>query len=141
MLNGIFFIAGEYPSTFFEAAPEFHVQGMFTPGNSKGTYVEGGNPLGLYRLILGEGQNAFVANGEYMIRFTQIQIHGADGFHVVGLGGTSQLNANVFLPADKKTLSLKDWPTDIRNDPECLDKCKLFLFPPFTVFAVANSRT
>jgi len=48
-------------------------------------------------------------------------------FLIVGLGGTSLLNANIFLPADKKTLSLADWPADIKNNPESLDKCESLL--------------
>ena len=51
-------------------------------------------------------------------------------FWIVGLGGTSLLNANIFLPADKKTLSLDNWHTDIKNNPEILDKCKPFLSHP-----------
>lgn len=46
-----YFSAGEYPSTLAEAAPNIHVQGQFTPGNTKGKYVETGDPLGLYRLF------------------------------------------------------------------------------------------
>jgi hypothetical protein len=64
--------AGEYPSALHEVLPNFHVQGMFTPGNRKGTYVEGGDPLGLYRLTLGEGQNVFQANGEYSVCFAHV---------------------------------------------------------------------
>jgi hypothetical protein len=47
----ITFPAGEYPSSLLEAVPNFHVQGQFTPGNTKGKYVETGDPLGLYRLV------------------------------------------------------------------------------------------
>ncbi len=32
-----------------------------------------------------------------------------------GLGGTSPLNANVFLPADPQTLASKHWPKEIRD--------------------------
>ncbi len=42
----------------------------------------------------------------------------------IGLGGTSLLNSNVFLKADKKSLQLSEWPAEIRNDPTVLDKCK-----------------
>ena len=35
------------------------------------------------------------------------------------------MNANVFLHADNKTLSLNEWPPDIKNHPESLHKCKL----------------
>ena len=39
------------------------------------------------------------------------------------LGGTSLINANVFLEADKNTLSMPVWPEEIRKDPSGLDKC------------------
>jgi hypothetical protein len=42
----------------------------------------------------------------------------------LGLGGTSLLNANIFLQADKKTLELSEWPADIRENPEILDPCE-----------------
>ena len=45
--------------------------------------------------------------------------------HIVGLGGTSLLNGNMFLHADKKTLSMDDWHPDIKNNPEGLNKCKV----------------
>ena len=64
--------------------------------------VDHGDPIGMYHLIVGEGQNAFVANG---------------------LGGTSLVNANVFLRTDPGTLGLKIWPEKLRG--KALDKCKL----------------
>ncbi|KKF94954.1 GMC oxidoreductase [Ceratocystis platani] len=39
-----------------------------------------------------------------------------------GLGGTSLINANIFLPADKGVLGLPTWPQEIREDPESLDQ-------------------
>ncbi|KZV89714.1 FAD/NAD(P)-binding domain-containing protein [Exidia glandulosa HHB12029] len=94
---------GEYPSNLKEAAPQIHVSGALSP-NDTGRLripVEAGDPTGLYHLFLGEGQNAFVGNG---------------------LGGTSLLNANIFLRADPRTLSLKYWPEEIRDDPSKLEK-------------------
>ncbi|KJZ79281.1 hypothetical protein HIM_01432 [Hirsutella minnesotensis 3608] len=38
-----------------------------------------------------------------------------------GLGGTSLINANVFLEADARTLSMDFWPPEIRKDPRCLE--------------------
>src|SRR5271154_6218989 len=73
---------GEYPIELKDALKELHVSGDFAPGG------EGGDPTGLYRLVVGEGQNAFVGNG---------------------LGGTSLLNANVFLEADSKVLEMGVW--------------------------------
>jgi hypothetical protein len=51
-----------------------------------------------------------------------------------GLGGTSLLNSNLFLKADKKSLQLSEWPAEIRKDPTVLDECKdclLGVFIPF----------
>ena len=64
--------AGEYPSTLAEVLPNLHVQGMLATGNVKGKYVETGDPLGLFRLLLGDGQNVFVGNGQYAICFMHI---------------------------------------------------------------------
>lgn len=41
-----------------------------------------------------------------------------------GLGGTSLMNANVFLEANHDSLKMKAWPEEIRENPDCLDKCK-----------------
>jgi choline dehydrogenase-like flavoprotein len=86
---------GEYPSGFVDAMKQFHVSGDFAPGFLPGAMVETGDPTGLYHYICGKGQNAFVANG---------------------LGGTSLLNANVFLEADDGTMKLPCWPEEIRTN-------------------------
>lgn len=85
---------GEYPSGFADAMKQMHVSGDFAPGFLKGSMVETGDPTGLYHLIVGKGQNAFVGNG---------------------LGGTSLLNANIFLEADDGTMGLDVWPEDLRK--------------------------
>ncbi|KAB2576368.1 Cholesterol oxidase [Lasiodiplodia theobromae] len=92
---------GEYPSNLVEALPEVHVSG--NAGRDSGPLIDValGGDTGLYHLILGEGQNAFVANG---------------------LGGTSLLNANVFLECDERTLQLGNWPKEIRHQPKELDR-------------------
>lgn len=41
----------------------------------------------------------------------------------IGLGGTSLMNANVFLRADEGALSMPQWPEEIRNVPGALDPC------------------
>ncbi|KAK5999103.1 hypothetical protein PT974_01492 [Cladobotryum mycophilum] len=92
---------GEYPTTSQELAEESHFSGEFTTGSSEGSSVDGGNPTGLYHLIFGRDQNAIVGNG---------------------LGGTSLINANVFLEADERLLSMDFWPPEIRNNPHELDK-------------------
>jgi hypothetical protein len=91
---------GEYPTSLTSAAGEIRVSGDFVPsgagaGRSLISGVEGGNPTGLYHLVMGDGQNAFMGNG---------------------LGGTSLLNANVFLRADKRTLAMNVWPRELRKE-------------------------
>jgi choline dehydrogenase-like flavoprotein len=85
---------GEYPSGFIDAMKQVHVSGDFAPGFLSGSLVECGDPTGLYHLIVGKGQNAFVGNG---------------------LGGTSLLNANIFLEADNGTMGLDSWPKGLRE--------------------------
>ncbi|KAL1999346.1 hypothetical protein VTN02DRAFT_4657 [Thermoascus thermophilus] len=91
---------GEYPSNLAEALSELHVSGKFAPFDRNGPYIKEGDVQGLYHLVLGEGQNAFVGHG---------------------LGGTSLLNANVFLEADCKSLSMDAWPKALQK-PGALDK-------------------
>lgn len=92
---------GEYPTGIIDAMKQFHYSGEFAPGFLKGTMVEGGDPTGLYHLICGKGQNAFVGNG---------------------LGGTSLLNANVFLEADDATMKMDAWPEELQG----LEKLKKY---------------
>ncbi|KAK0636276.1 hypothetical protein B0T17DRAFT_503744 [Bombardia bombarda] len=92
---------GEYPTGMADSINELHVSGNLAPGVLQGKMVDGGDPTGMYHLIFGKGQNVVVANG---------------------LGGTSLINANVFMPADKGTLGMKAWPKEIRDDPHSLDK-------------------
>ncbi|KAF2790259.1 FAD/NAD(P)-binding domain-containing protein, partial [Melanomma pulvis-pyrius CBS 109.77] len=97
---------GEYPSALKDAAREFHVSGYVpTKGSGNGNNgtwnSTGGKPTGMYHLTKGEGQDVFVANG---------------------LGGTSLINANVFLRADHRALELSEWPAEIRENPAELDK-------------------
>ncbi len=94
---------GEYPTKLKDALPELHVSGDFAPNGKKGMWVEGGDPTGLYHLVVGDGQNAFVGNG---------------------LGGTSLLNANVFLEADERVLEMGWWPKELRGK-EAWEKCRL----------------
>lgn len=85
---------GEYPSGFIDAMKQLHVSGNFAPGCLKGSIVEAGDPTGLYHLIVGKGQNAFVGNG---------------------LGGTSLLNANIFLETDDGTMGMDCWPEELQK--------------------------
>lgn len=92
---------GEYPRTSAEVAREFHCSGDVAPGSVDGPAVESGSPVGMYHMVLGRGQSAIVCNG---------------------LGGTSLINANVFLEADAGTLGMASWPREIRDDPGCLEE-------------------
>ncbi|KAK2609820.1 hypothetical protein N8I77_003299 [Diaporthe amygdali] len=89
---------GEFPTDDIPAFKELHMTNAATDGISgrlaRFVRREGGDPTGLYHLIVGDGQNAFVGNG---------------------LGGTSLLNANVFLEADHKVLDLPIWPDSLRG--------------------------
>ncbi|KAJ7057776.1 hypothetical protein C8F01DRAFT_1151027, partial [Mycena amicta] len=82
---------GEYPSGL-DAVEQLHVSGELAPGSTKGKLVTTGDPTGMFHLMLGKGQNAMVCNG---------------------LGGTSLINANVFLEANKETLAMDMWPLEI----------------------------
>lgn len=94
---------GEFPTDSVPAIRELHMTNAATDGviGRLGKAALGHDPTGLYHLYVGDGQNAFVANG---------------------LGGTSLLNANVFLEADSKTLDLPIWPKDIKG--QGLKNCK-----------------
>ncbi|KAK1993063.1 glucose-methanol-choline oxidoreductase [Colletotrichum falcatum] len=87
---------GEFPSDILGAAPELHSTNATSDGvlGLLGKYGTQGDPTGLYHLYVGDGQNAFVGNG---------------------LGGTSLLNANVFLEADEGVLNLPIWPKELKG--------------------------
>jgi hypothetical protein len=69
--------------------------------------VTGGNPTGLYHFAVGDGQNVFMGNG---------------------LGGTSLLNANVFLEATPAVLEMDIWPDELKG-VKAWTKCKPYGFP------------
>jgi len=60
---------GEYPERSLDAFSELHCSGVFAPGPLKGLPVEGGDPTGMYHLIMGRGQSAVVGNGEFLSSF------------------------------------------------------------------------
>lgn len=99
---------GEYPDKFLDAARELRISGEFAPGDRRsvsGTLVEGGNPTGLYHVAVGDGQNVYCANG---------------------LGGTSLVNANVFLEAHPAILDMHVWPKELRGR-DAWKKCQFLL--------------
>ncbi|KAK6342288.1 hypothetical protein TWF718_007691 [Orbilia javanica] len=88
---------GEFPETLPDALKEVHVAGEFAPGDRRsipGKLVNGGDPTGLYRFTVGEGQNVYMGNG---------------------LGGTSLVNANVFIEAAPAVLDMEIWPEELRG--------------------------
>ncbi|KAI8630163.1 glucose-methanol-choline oxidoreductase [Xylariaceae sp. FL1651] len=91
---------GEFPTGTGDALEQLHFSGEFAPGWLPKKVVHGGDPTAMYHLILGNGQNAIVGNG---------------------LGGTSLINANVFLEADEDALQLEQWPKEIRENRGCLN--------------------
>jgi choline dehydrogenase-like flavoprotein len=96
---------GEFPEQLLDTAEEIRVSGEFAPGDRRsipGKVVDGGNPTGLYHLAVGEGQNVFMGNG---------------------LGGTSLLNANVFLEAHPDVLDMEIWPRELRGK-DAWTKCE-----------------
>jgi choline dehydrogenase-like flavoprotein len=60
---------GEYPVDFFSAAQEIHVSGDIQE-DSRIAQFDGGDRQGMYHLIVGKGQNAFVANGIFHLIFS-----------------------------------------------------------------------
>ncbi|CAJ2507452.1 Uu.00g086380.m01.CDS01 [Anthostomella pinea] len=90
---------GEYPNSTGDAVNQVHYSGEFAPGWLPKKVVQGGDPTAMFHLVFGNGQNAVVGNG---------------------LGGTSLMNANVFLEADDEALQQEQWPKEIRTDPGCL---------------------
>ncbi|KAK5653272.1 hypothetical protein OQA88_9171 [Cercophora sp. LCS_1] len=88
---------GEFPESTADAMKELNVSGEYAPGDRRGKeghVVASRDPTKLYHFVVGDGQNAFVANG---------------------LGGTSLLNANVFLEAHWRVLDLGVWPKELRG--------------------------
>ncbi|KAI0533446.1 glucose-methanol-choline oxidoreductase [Xylaria digitata] len=90
---------GEFPTGTGDALDQLHYSGQFAPSWLPRKVVHGGDPTGMYHLIFGNGQNAVVGNG---------------------LGGTSLINANVFLEADDDALQLEQWPSEIKKNKGCL---------------------
>lgn len=129
---------GEFPAETGEALDQMHYSGEFAPGWLPKQLVNGGDPTGMYHLIFGNGQNAVVANGESR---TTLPCHtsdtalGEEDFLLTmarypGLGGTSLINANVYLEADEQTLKQESWPREIRKDPKReMEKCKTTIIP------------
>ncbi len=84
---------GEYPDEELEAQKEMQM-------DIEGTHV--GSETGLYD---------FRFNNEVNV------------FQGCGLGGTSLVNANVWLPAEEWVMNSEDFPAELRNDQSTLKSC------------------
>ncbi|KAL7928992.1 hypothetical protein V8C35DRAFT_316705 [Trichoderma chlorosporum] len=92
---------GEYPTGSIETLKQYRFTGDIRPTSLGAIPVNSGNPTGMFHLFFGRDQSAILGNG---------------------LGGTSLINANVFLETDKDVLKMGFWPPEIRDDPTLLDK-------------------
>lgn len=64
---------GEYPAGAVDSLKELHYSGQLAPGcgtGIKGVGVEGGDPTGLFHLVMGRGTSAVVGNGEFLLFFS-----------------------------------------------------------------------
>ena len=89
---------GNYPHTFKDAMREYSVT-----GRTSGIQLGAGEAAGLYHTVKANGQDVFLG---------------------CGLGGTSLINAGVFLRPDERLLKSAEWPKGIREDTEALMECE-----------------
>jgi choline dehydrogenase-like flavoprotein len=89
---------GEYPHTFKGAMREYSLSGRIL-----GKMISIGKAAGLYHTVKGEGQDVFLG---------------------CGVGGTSLINAGVFLKPDERLLEAAEWPEEIRENPAGLEQCE-----------------
>lgn len=112
---------GEFPESAVDTLKELRISGEFAPGDRRsipGKLTEKGNPNGLYQLVIGEGQNVFLGNG---------------------LGGTSLLNANVFLESHPDVLNMEVWPEELRGIGSW-EKCQFNMTGPTHLAGLTNLR-
>ncbi len=87
-------LATDFPETLLEARRDFQVRGRV-----RGRKIRHGSPLGLYDLRVSDELNTLLG---------------------CGLGGTSLINAGVFMPADEHVFDDPQWPEEIRADRDGL---------------------
>ncbi|KAK4071095.1 CAZyme family AA3 [Trichoderma aggressivum f. europaeum] len=92
---------GEYPTATMETFKQLRLTGDITSRTLGKVPVNSGNPTGMFNLFFGRDQSVVLGNG---------------------LGGSSLINANVFLEADEQVLTTGFWPPEIRKDPAHLEK-------------------
>jgi choline dehydrogenase-like flavoprotein len=89
---------GEYPHTFRDA-----MRGYAVSGRVFGKDISAGKASGLYHTVKGERQDVFLG---------------------CGLGGSSLINAGVFIRPEERLLRAREWPKEIREDPNGLGQCE-----------------
>ncbi|KAJ6162957.1 hypothetical protein N7497_002936 [Penicillium chrysogenum] len=95
--------SGSFPHTFSQCVKDMSISGSTAKNSfiSKWLKCLSGDPTRLFQVFLGDGQHSFAAHG---------------------LGGSSLINAGVFLKADEGTLHMSSWPSEIRDEPSILDE-------------------
>ncbi|KAJ5781624.1 CAZyme family AA3 [Penicillium psychrosexuale] len=93
--------SGSFPQTFSQCLKNTSISGSSVKGSFISKWLSPGDPTRLFQVFLGDGQHSFAAHG---------------------LGGSSLINAGVFLKADKRTLQMSPWPSEIRDQPSALDE-------------------
>ncbi|KAG9760738.1 hypothetical protein KCU73_g2733, partial [Aureobasidium melanogenum] len=102
---------GEYPKSLWDVLHQIRVTGHISFGPIKDLYIQFGRVTSLYQWIVGKGSHAFVANGILVF----LDFKGFRTNALQGLGGTSLVNANVFLRPDPRIFESSKFPSELRQ--------------------------
>ncbi|KAJ5779576.1 CAZyme family AA3 [Penicillium paradoxum] len=118
--------SGSFPRTFSQCLRDMSISGSSVKNSFVSKWLSSGDPTRLFQLFLGDGQHSFAAHGMWNTIGFLVLYQNPKYQQVLtvntGLGGTSLINAGVFLKADKKTLQMSPWPSEIKNEPSHLDE-------------------
>lgn len=123
-------IAGSFPLTFSQCLKDTSILGSTTKSSFISKWLSSRDPTRLFQVFLGDGQHSFAAHGRWNSCPQNLWIAKSNSFFsigIIGLGGSSLINAGVFLKADERTLQMSPWPSEIKDDPSTLDECELSL--------------
>ncbi|CAI7661418.1 unnamed protein product [Penicillium discolor] len=93
--------SGSFPLTFSQCLKDMSILGSTAKSSFISKWLSSRDPTRLFQVFSGDGQHSFAAHG---------------------LGGSSLINAGVFLKADERTLQMSPWPSEIKDDPSILDE-------------------